>query len=297
MAVNLFFPMKPAFIEDRVAQHGWVRPTERALDALSEVTIKKSGSVVRNFLHGVWLGHPLHSAAVEVPIGALTTATVLDVTGAVRGTQRYDAGADAALTLGLVTAGLAATSGLADWSKSDGPARRVGVLHAVFNGAATLCYAGSWLLRRRGDKGAATGASVVGWILLAVGGYLGGRMVYNHRLGVDHADRTGAKDFTPVMPDSELPEDEPHRVEADGVGILLVRREGRVLAIGEKCSHLGGPLEQGQLQGDIITCPWHGSKFNLKDGRVVEGPATYSQPCYEARIHHGQIEVRINRKM
>jgi nitrite reductase/ring-hydroxylating ferredoxin subunit len=289
--------MKPAFIEDRVTRQGWVAPTEKALDAISGVTVQKSGSAVRNFLHGVWLGHPFHVATVDVPIGALTTATVLDVSGAAKDTDRFQPGADAALALGLITAGVAATAGLADWSKSDQPARRVGVLHAVFNGAASLCYASSWLLRRRGQRNAATGASVTGWVLLAIGGYLGGRMVYNHRLGVDHSERVGAKDFTPVMPDSELPEDEPHRVEAEGAGILLVRREGRVLAIGEKCAHLGGPLEQGKLEGDTITCPWHGSKFNLKDGSVVEGPAVYAQPCYEVRVRNGQIEVRINRKM
>src|SRR5262249_39202192 len=112
-----------------------------------------------------------------------------------------------------------------------------------------------------------------------------------------HAEREGVTEFTPVMPDSELPEDEPHRVEAHGVGVLLVRREGRILAIGEKCAHLGGPLEQGELGSNTITCPWHGSKFDVRDGRVLEGPAVYSQPCYEVRTRDGQIEVRINKKM
>jgi nitrite reductase/ring-hydroxylating ferredoxin subunit/uncharacterized membrane protein len=289
--------MKPEFIEDQVARQGWVNAAEKALDAMSDATVKKSGSALRNFLHGTWLGHPLHPATVEVPIGAFTTATLLDVMDAARGTRRYAAGADAAVGIGLVTASLAAASGLADWSKSDQPGRRVGVLHAVLNGSATLCYLVSWILRKRGERAAAMNTGIAGWFFLMVGSFLGGRLVYNHKLGVDHAEREGPEGFTAVMPISELPENVPHRVEANGVGVLLVHQNGRVLAIGEKCAHLGGPLEEGQLDGNTITCPWHGSKFNIETGRVMEGPSAYSQPCFETRVVKGQIEVRINKRM
>ncbi len=289
--------MKSEFIEDQVAQQGWVNPTEKALDALSDVTVEKWGRRIRNFLHGVWLGHPLHAASVEVPIGALATTTILDVMGAVQETKRFEPGAKVALNTGLITASFAAASGLADWSKSDQPARRVGVLHAALNGTATLCYAASWVLRRRGERKGAVGTSVAGFLILGLGAYLGGRMVYNHKLGVDHAQRGGPDGFTPVMPDMELPEGEPHRVEVEGVGILLIKQNGRVFAIGEKCSHLGGPLAEGKLEGNTITCPWHGSKFNIETGKVVEGPAVYAEPCFSVRVQRGQIEVRLNKKM
>jgi len=289
--------MKPEFIEDQVAQQVWVQTTEKVLDVVSDATVKKSGSAIRNFLHGKWLGHALHPATVEVPIGAFTTATVLDALGASGKTSRYEAGADAAVGLGLVTSTLAAASGLADWSKSDEPARRVGGLHAVFTGGASLCYLASWILRKRGNREAGVGLGIAGWLALSVGAYLGGRLVYNHKMGVDHGERNGPEKFTPVMPDSELPENTPHRVEAHGTGVLLVKKEGRIFAIGEKCAHLGGPLEQGKLEGNTITCPWHGSKFDIETGRVLDGPSAYSQPCFEARVVNGQIEVRINRKM
>ena len=61
------------------------------------------------------------------------------------------------------------------------------------------------------------------------------------------------------------------------------------------CSHLGGPLSEGKLDGDIVQCPWHGSRFSVKDGSVVDGPATFSQPCLETRVSNGQIEMRATR--
>jgi nitrite reductase/ring-hydroxylating ferredoxin subunit len=67
-------------------------------------------------------------------------------------------------------------------------------------------------------------------------------------------------------------------------------------ALAETCSHLGGPLAEGQLEGNSVRCPWHGSRFALKDGSVLDGPATHPQPCFETRIRNGQIEIRASRQ-
>ena len=100
------------------------------------------------------------------------------------------------------------------------------------------------------------------------------------------------KEFVPVLPDADLGEAEMKRAEAEGVPVLLVRLEGTVCALAHTCSHLGGPLSEGKLEGDVVQCPWHGSRFNVRDGSVVDGPATFPQPCFEARVREGQIEVR-----
>lgn len=288
--------MKPQFIEDRVTQQGWVKPAEKALEKTAQATVEHPPRLLKNFLHGTWLGHPLHPAIIEVPIGAFTVTTILDIMGAARGTRRYAAGAEAALGIGLISATVAATTGLADWSHTDPPARRVGVLHALFNGSATSLYLASWLLRRRRQRSAATGTGIAGWMLLLIGAFLGGRLVYNHRIGVDHAQRGGPEEFTAVFPEGELPESEMHRVEWHGVGILLVKQHGQIFAIGERCAHMGGPLSEGKLEDGAIRCPWHGSRFQLKDGKVIEGPSAYSQPCFETRVRDGQIEVRLAQK-
>jgi len=95
-----------------------------------------------------------------------------------------------------------------------------------------------------------------------------------------------------VLPDAELPENKLTRVEANGVKILLVRQNGEIRALGELCSHLGGPLADGKLEDGCVICPWHYSKFVLSSGEVVNGPATFPQPCFETRVRDGQIEVR-----
>lgn len=66
----------------------------------------------------------------------------------------------------------------------------------------------------------------------------------------------------------------------------------------ERCSHLAGPMSEGEFcdkNGEpALRCPWHGSCFALRDGRVLEGPATHPQPVLETRVRNGQIEVRFN---
>ncbi len=93
-------------------------------------------------------------------------------------------------------------------------------------------------------------------------------------------------------PESDLGEGKPIRAEHNGTPILLVRRGSQIYALAETCSHLGGPLSEGKLEGDVIQCSWHGSRFSIRDGHVVDGPAVHPQPCLEARIQNGQVEVR-----
>jgi nitrite reductase/ring-hydroxylating ferredoxin subunit len=128
--------------------------------------------------------------------------------------------------------------------------------------------------------------------VLLASAYLGGRLVYQHRIGVDHADRRRPEGFTRAVRADELREGQPRRAEVEGVAIVLVRRGDRIHALGERCSHLGGPLSEGHVQDGSIVCPWHGSRFALEDGRVLDGPATIPQPCLETRVREGYVEVR-----
>jgi nitrite reductase/ring-hydroxylating ferredoxin subunit len=75
-----------------------------------------------------------------------------------------------------------------------------------------------------------------------------------------------------------------------------VRRDGHIYALAETCSHLGGPLSEGELVDHTVRCPWHCSRFSLEDGTVIDGPATHPQPCMDARVRDGRIEVRLRRE-
>jgi len=252
-----------------------------------------AGREVKNFLHGTWLGHPLHPALTDVPLGAWTAALTLDAMETISGRKELGAGADAAIAVGLVGAAGAAVTGLTDWSETNGRARKVGLLHGLLNLGATALYATSLVLRRKDMRGAGRGFAMLGYAVSSTAAYLGGHLVFSEQIGVNHAAAQELpKEFVPVLADAEFRESEMKRVDAGGVPVLLVRRAGEVCALANTCSHLGGPLSEGKLEGDVVQCPWHGSRFNVRDGSVVDGPATLPQPCFEARVREGQIEVR-----
>lgn len=253
-----------------------------------------AGQEIKNFLHGTWLGHPLHPVLTDIPLGAWTAALALDAMEAISGRKEFGPGADAAVAIGLVGAVGSAVTGLTDWSDTQGRARKVGLAHGLLNVGATLLYTTSLVMRRRKkSRRAGLGFAMLGYAVSSAAAYLGGHLVYGEQIGVDHtAAQELPKEFVPVLAESELLEGRMTKVEAKGIPVLLVRQGGEIHALAHTCSHQGGPLSEGELAGEIVQCPWHGSRFSIKDGRVVDGPATFPQPCFETRVRDGQIEVR-----
>jgi nitrite reductase/ring-hydroxylating ferredoxin subunit/uncharacterized membrane protein len=253
----------------------------------------ETGQQVKNFLHGTWLGHPLHPVITDVPIGAWTAALALDAVEAISGRDGLGGGADAAIAVGLVGSVGAALTGMTDWSNTDGRARKVGLMHGLLNAGATALYATSLVLRRGNNRRAGVGFSMLGFAVSATAAYLGGHLVFAEQIGVNHSGAQEApKHFVPVMDEQDLPEGQLTKADANGIPVLLVRYDGKIHAIAETCSHMGGPLSEGKLDGDIVQCPWHGSRFSIEDGSVVDGPATFPQPCFETRVTEGKIEIR-----
>ena len=244
----------------------------------------------RDFLYGVWLGHSLHAAVIAVPVGAWTATAVFDLMGEERA-------ADLCLGLGLVGAAGAAITGAAQWqdvTNQEQP-RRLGALHAVMNYAATGLMAGSWLMRRQGRRQEGVVLSTLGVGITAASSWLGGELAYDLGIGVDHAAfEKPPTDWTDVAALDDLTDGEPMRAEADGTPVMLLRQGERIRAIGATCPHLGGPLDEGQIDGDTVTCPWHGSVFCLDDGALRHGPAMMPVAAYEARVTNGRVEIRAN---
>jgi nitrite reductase/ring-hydroxylating ferredoxin subunit/uncharacterized membrane protein len=255
-----------------------------------------SGQEIKNFLHGTWLGHPLHPALTDIPLGAWTAALALDAVKAVSGRGEFGRGADIAIAVGLTGAVGAAITGVSDWSATDGRARKLGLAHGLLNLGATFLYVTSLVLRpRKKFRRMGIRFSLLGYLVSGFAAYIGGHLVYGEKVGVNHAAQDLPKEFVPVLAEAELREGEMKSVDANGTALCLVRRGGEVHALANLCSHLGGPLSEGILDGGIVQCPWHGSRFSVCDGSVVDGPAVFSQPCLEVRVHNGQIEVRAAR--
>jgi nitrite reductase/ring-hydroxylating ferredoxin subunit/uncharacterized membrane protein len=244
----------------------------------------------RDVLYGVWLGHSLHAAVVTLPVGAWAATAVFDLMGEERT-------ADLCLGLGLLGAAGAAITGAAQWQDvtSQEQPRRVGALHAMLNYAATGLMAGSWLLRRQGRRQEGIVLSTLGVGIAAGSAWLGGELAYDLGIGVDHAAfQAPPSDWTDVAALDDLTEGEPKRVEPERTPVLLLRQGEHIRAIGATCPHLGGPLDEGKIEGDTVTCPWHGSVFCLDDGALRHGPATVPVVAYEVRVNNGRVEIRAN---
>lgn len=253
----------------------------------------KLGRRAQNVLNGVWLGHPLHPVLTDLPIGFWTAALAFDALDTLGGQERLRPDADAALGLGIGTALAAATTGFTDWQFTSDESRRVGLIHGVLNTSALALNAVSFNCRRRGWRTAGRGLSLAGYAIASSAAYLGGHLVYEGRIGVDHtAGQTAPADFTPVLAEADLLENTPRRAETPGMPVVLVRQGGQIYALADTCAHLGGPLSEGTLQGDSIICPWHSSRFTLEEGRTLDGPSAFPQPTLETRVRAGQIEVR-----
>lgn len=200
--------------------------------------------------------------------------------------------ADGALAVGVVGGTGAVLAGLTDWQHTTRAPQRVGLVHAVLNIGATLLQATSLALRAAGARQAGQAIGALGYGAVSVGGYLGGDLVSQYRIGVNHAPVDGVPaGWQPVLAAADLPENELRQVEVGGVPVLLVKRAGAIHALHATCTHLGGPLPQGALVDDAVQCPWHGSRFALADGRVVAGPATFPERCLATRVRNGQVEV------
>ena len=279
-------------------QH-WLEPLADRLQSSLNDGVTAAGSTgkqLANALHGVWLGHPLHPVLTDIPLGSWTAATVLDACEEIGGHGAWGRGADAAISIGIIGALGSAITGLTDWRHTDGQARHIGLTHGLLNVSALALYLTSLFLRRRQARRAGRGVALLGYLVANAAAYLGGHLVYGERIGVDHtAAQRPPQGFVPVLHDVDLPENQLRRVTADGMPVLLLRRGERIYAIAETCTHLGGPLAEGTLDGQSVICPWHGSRFALEDGRVLDGPATFPQPCFETRVRQGQIEVRAAR--
>jgi nitrite reductase/ring-hydroxylating ferredoxin subunit/uncharacterized membrane protein len=241
---------------------------------------------VRDVLDGVWLGAPLHPALTDVPLGAWTAAAALDIVG-------HEA-ADEVLAIGVLAAVPTALTGLNDWSHLKGKPRQVGVVHALVNTAGLTLNVGSLLLRRRGHRGAARVLSGIAYLGTLFSAHLGGRLSYEYGVRVNHTAFEHPRDrYAPVIDAEELEDGSLHRVELEGEAVVVARcADGDLCAISAVCSHMGGPLDEGERDGDTVVCPWHGSRFDLRTGAVESGPAVFPQPRYETRIRAGKVEIR-----
>ena len=276
---------------------GWIRTLNDQLTAvLAPWRERYQGNPVLELMHGGrWLGHPLHPALSDLPIGFWAGSMLLDLTN---GDPPPDGGLDPAgvfTAAGIVAAVATAATGVVDWTVSDDQDRRVGLFHGVLNTAALGLQGMSLAARLTGHRGTARGLGAAGLAVTGAAAYLGGHLVFAKAVMVSRvAGADGPRRWVRVIEEQEMPDDVPTGVQADGRQILLYRHDGTLYALDNLCSHAGGLLSRGTVEGLTVTCPLHGSQYCLADGSVRRGPSHQPQPVIRTRVRNGWIEVRGN---
>lgn len=282
MVTAIFSP-----VENTTALDPLISRLQRAVRALVPA------GEVRDVLHGVPAGHPVHPVLVQIPLGTWTSAALLDLVPGTESASRRLIG------IGVLAAAPAALTGATDWSELHEQQMRTGVVHWAANLAAVSLYAASYVQRRRGRDASGKVLSYLGLAVASAGGFIGGHLAYHQAAGANHTEEvphvipTGWNSIGPL---DDFPVGRATKSAVGDVPILVVRDGERISVLADRCSHLSGPLSDGDLVTDAdgspcIRCPWHGSTFALADGSVRRGPATAPQPTLQARQVDGRVEV------
>jgi nitrite reductase/ring-hydroxylating ferredoxin subunit len=269
-----------SYLEDAKGLDRLTAPVQRAARLLPP-------GWARDALYGVWLGHPLHPVLVQVPAGTWLSASFLDTwPGNERASRRL-------VLAGLAAAVPAALAGAADWSEQHEQQMRVGLVHAAANVAAVVLYAASVAAPAR----RARGLRLAGLAATGVGAFLGGHIAYRQSAGANQAEpvphlvEPGWHDLMPVAELSKLTDGNPVKRMLGDVPLVVVPDGDAVHVLADRCSHLSGPLSDGDCHDGTLTCPWHGSTFRMADGSVVHGPTTAPQPVFRTRVADGMLQA------
>jgi len=276
--------------------------------------------MLRNVLQGKPLRHPLHPLLVHFPVGLFVLTLVLDLVSHAFSGQGFTRAAFYALATGLVAALVAAIPGFIDYAdiRDDHPGKRTATLHMVLNLLMVGTYAVSFGLRLGHLDAPSTPSlpllvSVGGFALLSISGYLGGRLVYGEGIAVGrHRRKTQTPQhtigiavppsrddkiqFAPVARTTDLRSGETIRAEIDGNVMCIAFLEGNYYAFQEFCTHRFGPLSEGCFNKTEVECPWHRSRFDVRTGKVLHGPAKVDLKTWPVEIRDGQICVGITRQ-
>ncbi len=278
--------------------------------------------MLKDFLEGKPLRHPLHPMLVHFPIGLFLLSLLLDLASlAFPSVPNLVRDSFYAMLLGVITALMAAVPGFVDYTdiRSDHPAKRTATAHLTLNLIVVALYGinlgmRSSLLVDPKIYSVPLILSFISIALLSVSGYLGGRLVYDDGIGVGrHKRRTptpestlhlsatnvandGDLAFVPIPQADRLGERETLRVKIDGQVITIAKIDKNFYAFQEFCTHRYGPLSEGAFEGFNVQCPWHNSCFDIRTGKVTQGPAKVDLKSFKVETRDGKICVGVRRR-
>lgn len=280
---------------DRLARNTALDPVADTIQKGAAKLLDGTGPLapLKGLLHGKPLGHSLHVVLTDIPIGAWSMTALFDALE-LFGRDEFAAAADLSTAVGLLGGVGAIVTGLAEWADTKDEPKRLGLAHALSNDLAFTLYSVSFGLRRSGRRRAGIAAAFAGYAVVSFGAYLGGELSLGHQIGVKHTAPPiePSDDFGFVLRESEFG-DEPKTAQLQGIPLILSRGAGgEIRAVSAICTHRGAPLGGGSFADGCVTCPWHAGRFDLTNGRVLEGPPTFPLARFETRVVAGNIEAR-----
>jgi nitrite reductase/ring-hydroxylating ferredoxin subunit/uncharacterized membrane protein len=275
--------------------------------------------MLKDFLEGKPLRYPLHPMLVHFPIGLFLLSFLLDLASlAFPFVPNLVRGSFYAMLVGVITALLAAVPGLVDYTdiRSDHPAKRTATMHLVLNLIVVALYGinlgvRSPLLGDQRIPDMPLILSLGGMALLFASSYLGGRLVYDEGIAVGrhkrraptpqdtlhlstaNAAKEGDVIFVPVLGAEQLSNEETLRAQINGQVMTIAKVDNRVFAFQEFCTHRFGPLSEGTFHGFDVQCPWHKSCFDMRTGKVTNGPAKVDLKTFRVETRDGKICVGV----
>jgi len=295
---------KNTFGHDLVKSWGWLDPFANFFGAIVTGVYKIPGArLIKDLLHGTWpLHHPFHPAITDLTIGGYTAMVAVDALYVVTGEPGLLRAADFVLIVAFITSLGSIVSGLTDWNDTVDDERRTGMLHGLLMLSASVLFVISLVMRVNGGidvRSTAIALSTIGWLVLLTSSYLGGELVFGFGTQINRQAWNDVRGGWQTLELSAAAlEDRKPQVgkTKQGVDLFVTKLDGAIYAMANTCTHAGGPLNEGTWVGSDrceIQCPFHASRFCVKDGSVHRGPASFKEPVWETRVNEaGRIEVR-----
>jgi nitrite reductase/ring-hydroxylating ferredoxin subunit/uncharacterized membrane protein len=255
-------------------------------------------------------GHPLHAMLIPFPLAFLVGAFAADVAGTLLEIPGLWVTAWYLAIAGVAGGLVAAVPGLTDYLFTVPPsssARKRATRHMLVNVLAIALFALAWFVRGAPEippDPAILLIEGVGVVLLTMGGWMGGTLVYRNQIGVDHRYAEAGKWREASVPErpgepiavartDELEVDQMKLLRVDGRRIVLARTEDGYVAFDDRCTHKGGSLAGGLMTCATVTCPWHGSQFDVRSGSVRAGPAEEGIHTYRVEEHGDEVRLTL----
>ncbi len=250
--------------------------------------------------------HPVHPILISFPIALLYATLILDIIFTISQNPVFRQAAGYAELSGIISGLLAAIPGAIDYFYTVPPkssAKKRASKHAVLNLAMLALFTAAFLFRDTANFNIVLALELAGILLMTIAGWMGGTLVHRNLIGVDmryaqagkwkEAYLTAEAGFVEVADKDELKSDQMKLVHVGNRRIAIARNGEQYVAFDDRCSHRGGSLAGGMMICGTVQCPWHGSQFDVTDGKVKAGPAKEKISCYPVIERDGKILLQI----